>query len=239
MQRILGVGVLLMWLGPGLFSQEVPELGFFTEETDDLAVKTFCLPLDRQEMTMNCYLAWLPGLKQALVVDPGVQAPEILEFIRANRLEVLAILNTHGHYDHVGGDAFLAAKLSVPVYLHRADRSLASETAGSGFPFSFFPREGKLILKELEIEVIHTPGHSPGSVCLQIGETLFSGDTLFAGGIGKAHGNSAARRRGNLRLEVDNIRRRLLSLPPLTRVFPGHGRSTTIGAEKAFNTYIK
>ncbi len=221
-----------------MFSQEAAELGFFAEETPGLEVKTFRLHVDGHGATMNCHLAWSPDSRQALVVDPGVPAPEVLEFIRARRLEVLAILNTHGHYDHVGGDAFLAAKLSVPVYLHRADRRLAAPTTGPGVRFIDLPSKGKLVLGKLEIEVLHTPGHSPGSVCLRIGDILFSGDTLFAGGIGKPYGDSRPRREASLRLEVENIRRRLLTLPPLTRVYPGHGESTTIGVEKAFNSFL-
>jgi hydroxyacylglutathione hydrolase len=239
MRRILGLGLFILYLGPGLFSQEATELGFFAEETPGLEVKTFRLPLDGRDATMNCHLAWSPGSRQALVVDPGVPAPEVLEFIRARRLEVLAILNTHGHYDHVGGDAFLAAKLSAPVYLHRADRSLAAQTTGPGVHFTDLPANGKLALGKLELEVLHTPGHSPGSVCLKIGDILFSGDTLFAGGIGKPYGTSRSRREASLRLEVENIRRLLLTLPPLTRVYPGHGESTTIGAEKTFNSFLQ
>jgi len=238
MRRMARIGLFLLCLGRGLFSQETTELGFFAEETPGLEVKTFRLALDGAGATMNCHLAWSPGSREALVVDPGVPAPEVLEFIRARRLEVLAILNTHGHYDHVGGDAFLAAKLSVPVYLHRADRRLAAQTTGPGVRFSDLPDKGRLALGKLEVEVLHTPGHSPGSVCLRIGDILFSGDTLFAGHVGKPHGDSRSRREASLRLEVDGIRRLLLILPPLTRVYPGHGESTTIGVEKTFNRFL-
>jgi glyoxylase-like metal-dependent hydrolase (beta-lactamase superfamily II) len=221
-----------------MFCQETTELGFFAEEAPGLEVKTFRLALGGGGATMNCHLAWSPASREALVIDPGVPAPEVLEFIRARRLEVLAILNTHGHYDHVGGDAFLAATLSVPVYLHRADRRLAAPTTGPGVRFSDLPGHGRLALGKLEVEVLHTPGHSPGSVCLRIGDILFSGDTLFAGAVGKPHGDSRSRREASLRLEVEGIRRLLLALPPLTRVYPGHGESTTIGAEKTFNSFL-
>jgi glyoxylase-like metal-dependent hydrolase (beta-lactamase superfamily II) len=238
MLRILGFGVLLILSGLGSFSQTVPDQGFFEDGTSALEVKAFSLPLDDPGATVNCYVVWHPDSRRAVVIDPGAPAPAVLEFIRERHLEALAILNTHGHYDHVGGDAFLAEKLSVPVYLRRADSDLASQTTGSGFPFTFYPEAGKLILGELEILVIPTPGHTPGSVCLRIGETIFSGDTLFAGAIGKAEGESEAKRQANLQLEAQNIRKFLLTLPPTMRVFPGHGPATTIGAEKAFNPYI-
>lgn len=239
MRRILRLGVLLAWLGLNLFCQAVPEMGFFEEDSAGLEVKVFPLPLDDRGWTVNCYVAWHPDSKQAVVIDPGAPAPAVLEFIRERRLEVLAVLNSHGHHDHVGGNAFLAKKLAVPFYLHRADRPLAVQTTGSAIPFTFYPKEGKLVLGELEIEVIHTPGHSPGSVCLKIGEVLFSGDTLFAGSVGKPHGSSRAEQQANLKLEVENIRRLLLPRSPATRVFPGHGPATTIGTEKAFNTFLQ
>ena len=145
---------------------------------------------------------------------------------------MLAILNTHGHSDDCAGDCFLAAALSVPVFLDRADRTITSRVPGAECPITPYPDGRHLVLDGWEIEVIRTPGHTPGSVCLRIGETLFSGDTLFAGAIGKAEDQA------DLRLEVQNIRRSLLALPPSTRVFPGHGPATTIGAEKAFNPYL-
>lgn len=238
MLRFLGFGALCILQGLGLFSQNVPDQGFFEDGTSGLEVKTFCLSLDKQGGTVNCYLAWLPESKQAVVVDPGAPAVEILEFIKARRLNVLAILNTHGHSDHCGGDRILAANLSVPVYLQRSDRALASRIAGADCPITFYPADPHLILDGWEIEVIPTPGHTPGSVCLKVGETLFSGDTLFAGAIGKADGNSQAKRQANLQLEVQNIRTLLLTLSPAIRVFPGHGPATTIGAEKVFNSYL-
>jgi len=238
MLRILGLGALLLMQGMGLLSQTVPDKGFFEDGTISLEVKTFPLSIDKRTEKANCYVAWLPESRQAVLVDPGSPEAKILEFIRARHLKVLAILNTHGHFDHCAGDNFLAAKLSVPVYLHQADRAMASRVAGAGCPLIPYPNDRRLILDGWEIEVIPTPGHSPGSVCLRIGETLFSGDTLFAGAIGKADGESEAERQANLQLEVRNIRELLLTLPPTTRVFPGHGPATTIGAEKAFNPYI-
>lgn len=238
MLRILGLGALLVLQGLGLFSQTVPDQGFFEDGTISLEVKTFCLSIDKRLEKANCYVAWLPESRQAVVVDPGAAEAEILDFIQAHHLKVLAILNTHGHTDHCGGDSFLAAKLSVPVYLQKLDSAKVSRIAGANCPITFYPKDQRLILDGWEIKVIPTPGHTPGSVCLKIGETLFSGDTLFAGAIGKAEGNSKSMREANLRLEVQNIREFLLTLPPNTRVFPGHGPATTIGAEKAFNPYI-
>ncbi len=232
MPRHPGWGVFLLLAALGLYSQTAQDQGFFEDETIDLEVKAFPVSIDPRAEKANCYVAWLPETRQAVVIDPGAPQAEILEFIRARRLNVLAVLNTHGHADHCAGDGFLAARLSVPVYLHRADKKMASQAAGADCKITPYPNDRHLILDGWEIEVIPTPGHSRGSVCLRIGEALFSGDTLFAGAIGKAE------RQADLRLEVQNIRRFLLTLPPATRVFPGHGPATTIGAEKVFNPYI-
>jgi hydroxyacylglutathione hydrolase len=232
MRRILGLGALLFLAGSALFPQTVPEQGFFEDGSTSLEVKTFPLSIDKRPEKANCYVAWLPETRQAVVIDPGAPQAEILEFIRARSLKVLAVLNTHGHADHCAGDCFLAGNLSVAVYLQRADQALASRLAGTDCPVIPYPDNRRLVLDGWEIDVIPTPGHTPGSVCLRIGETLFSGDTLFAGAIGKADSQA------DLGREVRNIRRLLLTLPPATRVFPGHGPATTIGAEKTFNPYI-
>jgi glyoxylase-like metal-dependent hydrolase (beta-lactamase superfamily II) len=240
MRRAAVIAALLAWLAPGLAAQAETDLGFFEEGTvSGPEVRTFALPLDGGGWTVNCYVAWVAGSKQAVIIDPGAPAPAVLDFIRAEKLDVLAVLHTHGHSDHVGGASFLAEKLSVPFHLHPADRALAERTTGSRIAFTPYPASGILSLGGLAIEVLPTPGHSPGSVCLRTGGTLFSGDTLFAGGIGRAFGERRSEREANLRLEVENIRRLLLSLPPLTRVLPGHGSSTTIGAERAFNRFLK
>lgn len=238
MRRMILILCLLAGSGLGLAAQADPDLGFFEEAVAGPQVKAFVLPLDGG-WEMNCYLAWDPGTRQALVIDPGAPSPALLDFIRKQGLHVLAVLNTHGHYDHVGGNAYIAARLETRFFLHRADRSLAAKTTGPAFVFSDYPENGRLQLGSLEVGIIRTPGHSPGSVCLRIGDILFSGDTLFAGGIGKGHGGTLRQRQENLRLEVDGIRKRLLPLPPLTRVLPGHGPATTIGAERAFNRFVR
>jgi glyoxylase-like metal-dependent hydrolase (beta-lactamase superfamily II) len=232
MMRHLGWGVFFLLAVLGLHARTAQDQGFFEDGTIDLEVKTFPVSIDQRAEKANCHVAWLPETRLAVVIDPGAPQAEILEFVRARRLNVLAVLNTHGHADHCAGDGFLAARLSVPVYIHGADKKMASRVAGADCPIIPYPNDRFLILDGWEIEVIPAPGHTPGSVCLRIGEALFSGDTLFAGAIGKAEPQA------NLRLEVQNIRRFLLILPPTTRVFPGHGPATTIGAEKAFNPYL-
>lgn len=232
MPGILGLAALLIAPSLGMVAQTVPDQGFFEDSAVSLEVKTFALAVDPLAEKENGYVAWQPDSGRAVIIDPGAPSQEILEFIRGRRLKALAVLNTHGHADHCAGNCFLAARLSLPVYLERADRAIVSQVPGAACSLTPYPDGGLLVLDGWEIEVIRTPGHTPGSVCLKIGDVLFSGDTLFAGAVGKAEGLAG------LRLEVRNIRRFLLVLPPSTRVFPGHGAATTIGAEKAFNPYL-
>jgi len=239
MKYAFNVGLLVILLVGWVNGQENPGLGFFQEDAPELAVKGFVLASDHGSWSMNCYVAWDRDSKHAVVVDPGIPSQDVVAFIRAEDLKLQAILITHGHSDHVGGVAFLVARFPVPVYLQRHDHALATRTTGAGIAFKDFPGNGRLQAGELAFEVIPTPGHSPGSVCFKSGGILFSGDTLFAGTVGKAHGSSPKEREDNLGREIENIRCKLLILPPMTRVHPGHGSSTSIGREKAFNRFLK
>ena len=235
------VSALLMVLAllSGLNGQENPDLGFFQEDSPVPALmETFVLPLDGGSWTMNCYLVWDPASRRAIIIDPGAPARDLIAFIKARNLDPRAVLLTHGHRDHLGGLESLTSRYSIPVYLHREDQALAGRIPGGKANFTDYPKTGVLRWDDLEIRIISTPGHTPGSVCLKCGSLLFSGDTLFAGGVGKAWGDTPGRRDTNLEREIRSIRRHLLNLPSMTRVLPGHGDATTIGAERVFNPYL-
>jgi hydroxyacylglutathione hydrolase len=171
-------------------------------------------PLDN-----NVYLAACPMTGRALLIDPAAAASRILE--AAVGLQVEAILLTHGHHDHLGAARSVARVLGAPLRLHPADAALAA------LPGTRPLADGEQIAcGTLALEVLHTPGHTPGSVCFLAGATLFSGDTLFPGGPGATDGPAA------FRAVMASLRRRLFVLPDATMVLPGHGPATTIGAER-------
>ncbi len=183
------------------------------------------------ELDTNCYVV-SSQQDNAFIIDPGDEPQKIKEFLSEHKLKALFIVNTHGHFDHVGA----AADLGLPVYIHEKDRVMISEPAKnvmSMFFKSFKPiepdrllRDGDTItLDELKFKVIHTPGHSPGSLCLYSDGVLFSGDTLFKFGVGRTDFPGA-----NPKL-MDESLKKLSRLESDIIVYPGHGPDTTIGRE--------
>lgn len=167
----------------------------------------------------NIYLAACAVTGHAVLIDPASAASRILE--AAAGLQVEAILLTHGHHDHVGAAASVSRALGVPVRVHPADATLAR------LPGTQPLADGERIpCGTLALDVLHTPGHTAGSVCFLAGSTLFSGDTLFPGGPGATAGPA------DFHAVMASLRARLFTLPDATAVLPGHGPATTIGAER-------
>lgn len=189
----------------------------------------------------NCVIIW--NGENALVLDPGQDAELLLSFLADKGLCLCAILLTHGHFDHVNGiPGIIGKNPDVPVYAHPSDWVMFGHPMNRNPPD--YPGVGKPanlhdvrdIVKDFpsfDLEVLETPGHTPGSVCLKTGNLLLSGDTLFAGSCGRTDfpGGSMADMRRSLAL--------LAKLPPETVVVPGHGPSTTIAREVADNPFIE
>lgn len=190
----------------------------------------------------NCYLVWDESSHQALLIDPGGDTDHLLELIRRHSLSLQAILLTHAHIDHILGVGQMAASLDCPVWLHPDDHPLYNSPVNALPPWlppaSGLPAPSKHApsdINGLEFEILHTPGHTPGGCCFYFASAaaLFAGDTLFAGSIGRTDLPG-----GDHATLLKSIRDILMPLPPATRVFPGHGPSTTIGQEKSGNIFV-
>ncbi|WP_214320904.1 MBL fold metallo-hydrolase [Nonomuraea sediminis] len=179
---------------------------------------TFSLDGGTWEVDNN---VWIVGdAREVIVIDAAHSASAILD--RVGDRTIKAVVCTHGHNDHINA----AADLGAPILLHPADHMLWEAVYGEAVPYTPLRDGEKLEVGGVTFEVMHTPGHSPGAVCLLGQGVLFSGDTLFKGGPG-ATGRSFS----SFETIIDSIRTRLLVLPPETVVKTGHGDSTTIGAE--------
>ena len=182
----------------------------------------------------NCYLAWGENSDECVVIDPGYEPETVLQAAEDAGKEIAAILLTHGHFDHVGGVQEIVKTIGCPVYLHQNELSLPeSFTAGPLYYTHTYGEGDVLNLAGLTIRVLHTPGHTPGSVCLAAEDTLFSGDTLFMYSIGRTDFPS-----GSMATMLRSLDR-LKALETDYRVLSGHGPETTLFAEKQHNPYLK
>lgn len=175
----------------------------------------------------NCYIVWDEPTKIAVVIDPGGQVANIMKIVKENQLTVKEIINTHGHFDHVSRNGALKKETGARLLRHDLDSPMAELTDPT--PADGPLEDGELIvLGQTRFTVIHTPGHSPGGVCLydQKDKVLFSGDTLFQGTYGRVDLPNSSETAMVTSLE------KLFKFPPETKVYPGHGRPTTIGEAK-------
>ena len=175
--------------------------------------------------------------KEAIVIDPGLDLPfeakQIFDYITKRKLNVKLILNTHGHQDHISGNAIFQEKYNIPIYIHGYDASSIEELESNKFPAPVLLEDGSLIkFGNDSLKVMLTPGHTPGSICL-VGEKLvFTGDTLFNEGIGRTDFPGGSTR--DMRLSLQ----KLVRLPDYFLIYPGHGQTSIIGEEKNNNPFL-
>ena len=182
----------------------------------------------------NCYIIHDEHSKTCCVIDPGYDADLVLSKLDSLGLTLEAILLTHGHFDHVGAVKELAAETGCAVYLHPEDLTMPPMmTAGPLYYTNTYAEGTRLSLAGLDIAVLHTPGHTPGSVCLLVENTIFSGDTLFQGSCGRT-----ALPGGDWATITKSLHR-LAALEGNFWGYPGHGGSTTLRDEKKYNPYMR
>ena len=192
----------------------------------------------------NGYLISSESLSQCIYLDPGAEVEEILDLIRSRGVDLIAVVNTHAHLDHICGISRVREIWDVPIYLHSKDLPLYEALSEQGrlFGMNYDPappvdeelEDGQeLTLAGLSMKVHFTPGHSPGHVCLEMGQQLFCGDTVFQGSIGRTDLPG-----GSYQDLMSSIRDRILPLGDDMILHPGHGPQTTIGHERATNPFL-
>lgn len=193
----------------------------------------------------NCYIVSCTSTKEALIIDPGGNTSDIVAYVRANNLTVKAIVDTHGHGDHIASNDDLRDALGAKLYIHEKDQAMLASAEQNlslyiGQPLELRPadeclKEGdKLSIGDIEFTVLETPGHTPGGISLYTDEgAVFSGDTLFYLSVGRTDFPG-----GSMRQLNNSITEKLFTLPDDTTVYPGHGPATNIGTEKMQNPFI-
>lgn len=201
---------------------------------------------------MNCYLYYDETTREGLIIDPAAfekyEEDEILRFINEKSIKVKYIINTHGHIDHVLGNNFAKKIFKCPLLIHNDDLFLLNNTSTQGLlynidveaspkPDDFISEELTIKFSESEIRFIHTPGHSPGGVCVvdHLSKIVFSGDTIFRESIGRTDLPG-----GNINILLNSINNKLfLKCDDDYTLFPGHMEETTIGDEKKYNPFLR
>ena len=192
----------------------------------------------------NGYLLSCKQTGQGIYIDPGDEAPLLLPKIQKHGIELTAIVNTHAHIDHISGVGLVKETWDVPIYLHPEDEplyeNLPTQAQRFGLVYSPAPaldhalQEGEdLRVGDLTLKVYHTPGHSPGSVCLEVQDHVFCGDVIFAGSIGRTDLWG-----GSYDVLMDSIHRQVVPLGEEKILRPGHGPDTTIGHELRTNPFL-
>ncbi|MGE5654918.1 MAG: MBL fold metallo-hydrolase [Bacillota bacterium] len=195
-------------------------------------------------LSTNCYIIWDTS-NQAVVVDPGGHAEKIQHEIQKRGLSLQMVINTHGHVDHIAANAELVAGANAKLAIHRLDSVYLNDdklNMAGHFHIKLQPLQPDVLLEDgdeltvgtMRFRVIHTPGHTPGGICLQVEDALFSGDTLFSGSVGRTDLPG-----GDQDQLLRSLREKIVPLPDTLTVYPGHDRTTVLGQEKLRNPWLK
>ena len=207
---------------------------------DDMLIKNLVVG----QLEVNCFIVADERTKEAMVIDPGDEPDRIIAVIKENSIKVKYILCTHAHFDHVGALSDIKDETDAKVVIHKDELEIYNgardQAAFWGYELEPLPepdmlvKEGdKIELGNLSFEVFHSPGHSPGGICLYGENIVFTGDTLFAGSVGRTDFYGG---------DINKLKKSflsLMSLPPDTKVFPGHGPTSSIRQEKTSNFFME
>jgi glyoxylase-like metal-dependent hydrolase (beta-lactamase superfamily II) len=193
----------------------------------------------------NCFIVGCEDTRKAVVIDPGDEPDRILLSLAESKLTVTYIINTHGHFDHVGANKKMKEATGAELMIHPHDAPMLEHLTYAASSFGLAVENSPTADREIvdgdiisfgnvKLKVIHTPGHSPGGVSLYTNGNVFVGDTLFAGSIGRTDFPG-----GDYNTLISSIQKRLFPLGDDTRVYCGHGPQTTIGREKKYNPFVR
>jgi len=198
-------------------------------------------------LDVNCYIVWDKDTKEAAVIDPGGDPENIIALVESEKLQVKYVINTHGHFDHVGADADIKEAFGAELVIHNGDAPMLENAAAYSMTFGASAKnqpppditikDGSVIsFGKVKINVLGSPGHSPGGVLLSIGDgkVVITGDSLFAGSIGRTDLPG-----GSYEQLMSSLRDKILPMNNDTRLFPGHGPDTTVREEKNSNPYFQ
>lgn len=206
-------------------------------------------PLELIRLTLgpfeqNAYVLVGPSGRRAAVFDPGFDSERILDLVDRRGLDVELVVNTHGHLDHVAGNRLVTERTGAPLAIHELEvpvlQNLRAQAVAFGFSVSDSPEPDILLAERvplrfdgIDLEVVHTPGHTPGGVCLRFDRRMIVGDTLFKGSVGRTDLPG-----GSWTALVDSIRGKLFRLPGDTICYPGHGPETSLDEERRENPFV-
>lgn len=194
------------------------------------------------QMGQNCYVVY--GQNEAIIIDPIDNDVQVLDFLKQNDLKVVGIVNTHGHFDHITGNVWFKEQTGAPIMIHEADQAFLynhnlnlSELIGVSIKASKADQilidGSEITIGDEKLTVLHTPGHTPGCICLYSEGILISGDTLFKQSIGRTDLPGS-----NFEQLIASLEK-IKQLPQDTKIYPGHGESTTLAAELQNNPYLQ
>jgi hydroxyacylglutathione hydrolase len=194
----------------------------------------------------NCYILGDEVSREAVVIDPGGDGPDILAVIQKENLKIKTIINTHGHFDHVGANQALKDASGAPIAIHQSDAAMLSQPSAEALFFTggrLQPSHAEILLQEddilefgpFQLKVLHTPGHTVGGICLvlQNEPIVYVGDTLFAGSIGRTDFPG-----GSFEDLIASVKTKIFTLGDNYLVMPGHGPATTVGQERQYNPFF-